>query len=151
MQTIKRILIIAAALLMSAAAPAQPNTRPAAVIRKVFNGITAAQASAAVPNVGQTMHLLYVIFPGQTTTQSGIEVRLEGSFDNITYVPISATITSAENVGGIVYQIESAFAPWPYVRVNSLQTAPASMVVWYTGHTLPVVSVIQERADRFLL
>lgn len=151
MLTLKRFTLTAALLLMSAAAPGQPNTQPAAVVRKVFNGITAAQASAAVPNVGQTMHLLYVFFPGQTTTQSGISVRLEGSYDNTVYFPISATITSAANVGGIVYEIESAFAPWPYVRVNSQTTAPNAMTVWYTGHTLPVVSIIQDRADRFLL
>lgn len=127
------------------------TAQPAAVFRKVLTGITTAQASAAVTNMGQTMHIAYVFFPGQTTTQSGIQVRIEASYDNVTYFPISEDITSAANVGGTVYDVVTAFGPWPYIRVRSLTTAPNAMTVWYAGHTIPTISTIQDKPDRFIL
>lgn len=158
--THKRIVsILAAAAMLAAPAllfialcsrPAPGQGATAAYV-KVFTGITAAQASAPVRNFGQTMHLVYVMFPGQSTTQSGLQVRIEASFDNSTYFPISEDITTAANVGGTVYDITSAFGPWPFIRVRSLTTAPAAMTVYYSGHTIPAVSTIQERSDRFIL
>ncbi len=125
--------------------------QPAAVFRRVFSGITAAQASGPVTNMGQTMHIAYIFFPGQSTTQSGLQVRIEASYDNVTYFPISEDLTSAANVGGTVYDVITAFGPWPYVRVRSLTTAPNAMTVWYAGHTIPTISTIQDKPDRFIL
>jgi len=150
MKTIKRLAAITFAALMLAA-NAGSQTNQAAVFKKVFNGITAAQASAAVTNIGQTMHLIYVFFPTQSSTQTGIQVRIEGSYDNSVYFPLSEDITDAPLLGGIVYNVAAAFGPWPYIRVRSLTTAPAAMTVYYSGHTLPAISVIQERSDRFIL
>lgn len=148
MPTLLRLVVLAAA---AHAIAFYGQAQQAAVFAKVFSGITTAQASPAIVNKGQTMHLVYVMFPGQTTTQSGLQVRLEGSFDNITYVPISDDITAATNVGGIVYDVVAAFGPWPFLRVRSVTAAPTAMTVYYSAHTLPVVGLIQEKSDRFLL
>lgn len=129
----------------------QAAAQPTAVFQTVFTAITAPQSSGPIRNQGQSMHLLYVFFPGQTTTQAGLAVRLEASFDNVIYFPISADITQATNVGGQVYNIVAAFGAWPYVRVRNNATAPAAMTVRYAGHTLPVVGLIQTETDRFLL
>lgn len=144
----KNIYTLILSLAFTAAAGGQA---PTAAYVKVFNGITAATISAPVRNFGQTMHLAYVMFPGQVTTQAGLQVRIEASFDNTVYFPISEDITTATNVGGTVYDIVSAFGPWPYIRIRSLTTAPNAMTVYYTGHTIPAISTIQERSDRFIL
>lgn len=141
-----RLAIVAAWLLIAANVDAQS----AAVFQKVFSGITTAQASAPVKNFGQTMHLVYVFFPGQSTQQTGLQIRIEASYDNTTYFPISEDLTTVNSVGGIVYGIAPAFGPWPYVRVRSL-TSSAAMTVYYAGHTLPAVGVVQDKGDRFLL
>lgn len=146
---LKHIALKAALFVLMTTAAGSQTTN--AVFRKVFNGITAATTSAAITNSGQTMHLVYVFFPTQGSTQSGLQVRIEASYDNTIYFPISQDITEAASVGGIVYNIESAFGPWPYVRIRSLTVAPAAMTVYYAGHTLPAVSTIQERSDRFIL
>lgn len=122
-----------------------------AVYRKVFNGITAATVSAPITNQSQTMHLVYVFFPGQTTTQTGLQVRLEASYDNVTYWPISADITQAANVGGQVYAVATAFGSWPFIRMRSATVAPSAMTVWYAGHPIPTVGLIESESDRFLL
>lgn len=145
------LLCILAWLLATEAKAHAQNPPPKAIISRVFSGITAAQASAPVPNRGQSMHLLYVFFPTESTTQTGLQIRIEASFDNVTYWPISEDITQATSVGGIVYAVTSAFAPWPFVRIRSLTTAPAAMTVRYAGHTIPVVGLIQTESDRFLL
>jgi hypothetical protein len=138
------ILLLAAAL--NAQAPRQT------VFQRVFHGVTAAQASAALPNIGQTMHVITVLFPAEVSAVSNIQVRLEASFDNTTYFPISADITSAPLVGGQVYNVQVAYGPWPYVRVRSLlSTGSALMTVHYAGTGVPTVPAIQQKSDRFIL
>lgn len=138
-------------LLLFAVTAGLLNSQSSAVFKKVFSGITTAQASAPVPNFGQTMHLIYVMFPGQTTTQSPLNIRIEASYDNVTYFGISESVSSAANVGGLVYDVQQAYGPWPYVRVRSLIAVPSPMTIWYAGHTIPAVTGIQDKPDRFIL
>lgn len=119
---------------------------------RVFTGITAAQTSGPLPNNGQAMHILTVVFPAEIAAVSGLRIRMEGSFDNSTFFPICEDITSAPLLGGRVYQIAAAFGAWPYVRVRSLNaTGSKAMTVYYSGHVIPVVSTIQQQSDRFIL
>lgn len=132
------------------AAAAQPPKQT--VFQKVFDGITAVQASAPLPNVGQTMHLITVLFPAEVSAVSSIQVRLEASYDNTTYFPISADIISAPLVGGQVYNIQVAYGPWPYVRVRTLlSTGSKLMTVQYAGTGVPTVPAVNQQSDRFIL
>jgi len=136
-------------ILFSAAAAQQ---RKQTVFQKAFNGITAVQASAPLPNIGQTMHVITVLFPAEASAVSGIQVRLEASYDNTTYFPISADVTSAPLVGGQVYNIQVAYGPWPYVRVRTLLSTGAKlMTVQYAGTGIPTVPAINQKSDRFIL
>ncbi|HBY64724.1 MAG TPA: hypothetical protein DEH78_33300 [Solibacterales bacterium] len=135
-------------LLLAILLPTQAQSP--AVFRKVFSGVTTAQASAALPGIGQSMHLITVVFPSEAAPVNGIQVRIEASFDGSSYFPVSRDITSAPLLGGLVYQVAVAYAPWPYVRVRSLTSTPA-MTVYYAGHIVPVVPAIQQTLDRFLL
>jgi len=130
------------------AAAAQKQT----VFRKVFNGVTAVQASSPVPNLGQTMHVVTVLFPAEVGAVTGIQVRMEASYDNITYSPISADITTAPLVGGQVYNIQVAYGPWPYIRVRTLiSTGSKLMTVQYAGTGIPTVPAVNQQSDRFIL
>ena len=142
---IARLLLPAA--VTAAAALAQQNE---SVYRKVLTG-TAAAASAPVPNIGQTLHLITVIAPAAAGAVAGLQIRIEASFDGTTYFPISTDITSAPRLGGITYQIQKAYGPWPFVRVRSLTIAPESIDIWYNGQLRPVVSYIATETDRFIL
>lgn len=142
---------LASFLLMAPAAQAQDAGKE---IRqaKPFSGITTAQASSALPNIGQTMHLITVIFPAEVAQVTGVQVRLEASYDNTTYIPISEDVTTVPLVGGVVYKIVVAYGAWPYVRVRSAtDTGGPLMTVYYAGTVKPVVSVIQQSSDRFIL
>jgi hypothetical protein len=136
-------------VLLSLVATAQPRQT---VFSKVFDGVTAVQASSPLPNIGQTMHVITVLFPAEVSGVTGIQVRLEASFDNTTYFPISADITSAPLVGGRVYNIQVAYGPWPYVRVRTLvDTGAKLMTVQYAGSGVPTVPAVTQESDRFIL
>lgn len=142
-----RSLLLALTLLTVSAQPPKQT-----VFKKVFDGITSVQASAALPNIGQTMHVITVLFPAEVSAVSGIQVRLEASFDNTTFFPVSPDITSAPLIGGQVYNIQVAYGPWPYVRVRSLiSTGSKLMTVQYAGTGVPTVPAIQQKSDRFIL
>jgi len=142
-----RLLLLLLTLLTAAAQPANRT-----VFRAVFTGATAAQASGPLPNIGQTMHVMTVLFPAEIAAVNGIQVRMEASFDNTTFFPISADITSAPLVGGQVYNIQVAYGPWPYVRVRSLvATGGPLMSVRYAGTAVPTVPAVNQKTDRFIL
>lgn len=150
----KRAFKIAAllTLIWTITAPAQQMRRgDTAVFRKVLSGVTTPQASPSVQNIGQAMHIITVIFPQATAAVSGFQVRIEASYDNQTFFPISPDITTAPRLGGITYQIEKAYVPWPYIRVRSLIATAEPMDVWYSGHMRPVVPFIAQELDRFIL
>jgi hypothetical protein len=143
-----RLLTLAAAI----AAVVTPAIAEQAVFRKVLAGVTAPAISDPVPNVGQRLHIITVMCPAASGAVSGLQVRLEASFDGSTWFPISGDVTAAPRLGSLTYQMERAFAPWPHVRVRVLQADPANPLdVWYSGHTKPVVSAITQELDRFLL
>lgn len=123
-----------------------------AVFARVFDGITTPQASPTLRNIGQSMHLITVLFPAESAAVTGLQVRIEASFDNATWFPISQDITAAVLLGGVVYQIQKAYAPFPYLRVRSLAaTGGKAMTVHYSGHLVPIVPLIEQTLDRFVL
>lgn len=127
-------------------------TAQLATHKKVFAGITTAQASAPLPQIGQTMHLLTVVFPAEPGAVSSIQVRLEASFDRLKWFPVSTDITSAPLIGTTVYQVVAAYGPFPFLRVNNVTgTGGKLMHVYYSGHTIPTVPAVTQASDRFLL
>lgn len=144
------IRLAAALALVIAAAPSMEAQL--ATNKKVFSAITTAQASAPLPQIGQTMHLLTVVFPSEVATVNGLQVRIEGSFDRVRWFPISTDITSAPLVGSTVYQVIAAYGPFPFLRINNLlSTGGKAMHVYYSGHLIPTVPAITQTSDRFLL
>ncbi|MBK8200730.1 MAG: hypothetical protein IPK75_20530 [Acidobacteria bacterium] len=119
----------------------------------LLNGVTAPAVSAPVRNIGQCMHVFVVIFPAAVADVNPIQVRIEASYDNSVYFPISPDVIEAKLLGGVVYFIQKAYGVFPYVRVRSVLATPASapMTVHYSGHVLPVVPVLFETLDRFVL
>ncbi len=119
----------------------------------VLAGVTAPAVSAPVRNIGQCMHLVVVIFPAAVADVSPIQVRIEASYDNAAWFPISEDVTQARLLGGVVYFIQKAYGVFPYIRVRSVLATPgaAPMTVHYSGHVLPVVPVLFETLDRFVL
>ncbi|HBY64723.1 MAG TPA: hypothetical protein DEH78_33295 [Solibacterales bacterium] len=128
-------------------APAAPGT----VFRKVFTGLTSSQASSALPNIGQGMHMLTVMFPAASGDVTGIVVRLEASYDGSSYFPITQDVATATYTGSMAYAITRGNGTFPFVRVN-VATASGSnpMTVYYTGSTHPLGNVILD-SGRYLV
>lgn len=98
-------------------------TSPQSAQQKVFSAQTTAQTTpvatvsctpvngtpCGIPNIGQTVHFLTYTVAGSATT---IQIRLEGSFDGSTWIPISddATDLTKGEVVGVGY--------YPAVRAN---------------------------------
>jgi hypothetical protein len=123
-----------------------------AVFVKPFTAVTAPTASAAMPNIGQRMHLIAVFFPAEVATVTGLQIRIEASYDGASFFPISPDITRAPLLGGVVYQLEKAYGNFPFVRVrNVTATGGPAMTVYYSGHLNPVVPFITQTLDRFIL
>ncbi|MBK8200667.1 MAG: hypothetical protein IPK75_20210 [Acidobacteria bacterium] len=82
------------------------------------------------------MHIFVVIFPAAVADVNPIQVRIEASYDNSVYFPISPDVIEAKLLGGVVYFIQKAYGVFPYVRVRSVLATPASapMTVHYSGH-----------------
>lgn len=129
------------ALLMLAAAGAAAQSSQQTVFKaKVFNAITTPQASAPLPNIGQAVHIMMVLFPTASADVTGIVFRTEGSFDNTTYFPISEDITTATYNGSYAYAITRCNGPYPYVRLRYV-TADAGnrpLTAHYTGAVQPI-------------
>jgi hypothetical protein len=146
------LLIAALALLLAAAKDLGAQQPQRTVFRKVFTGITSATTSAPVTNIGQSLHIIAIFFPTASDAVTGFQVRLEGSYDNTTYFPISPDVTTAPRLGSLTYQIEKAFAPYPFIRIRAVSAnASFPMTVWYTGHRKPITSAIEAQQDRFIL
>ncbi len=146
MNALTRVLFLAAALAI--AAPAQQSV----VFRRVFNGITTTQASAPIQNIGQGLHLFQIYFPTAVADVSGFTVRVEASFDNTTYFPISRDVTSAYYSAALpgAFAIERANGVWPYVRIRAVAVnAAVPMTVNYSGGIWPIGNVFFA-GDRYL-
>lgn len=140
------MLILAMLILMPAAYSADQ-----AVAVKVWTARTDAGASAPLRNIGQSQHLLTVLFPGRTEPVEGLQLRIEASFDQVRWFAISSDLTTAPAIGGRVYQIVAAYGPFPYIRVRSITAAPSPMDLWYSGSIIATVPAVQQETDRFLL
>lgn len=145
------ILLALLLLFFSELAKAQQSV----VYRRVFSGITGPAVSTPLDNVGQSQHVWVVIFPGAVVDVSPIQVRVEGSYDNSYWFPIGEDIVQAKYFAGIgrCYNMNTAYAPYPYVRMRSLVSTPGArpMDVFYVGNVVPVVPVIIQVLDRFVL
>jgi hypothetical protein len=148
--SILKLASLAAVFLIAASAPAQVNN---AVYARPFSAITAASTSAILPNIGQSQHLLVVIFPSELGAVSSLQIRIEASFDNSAWFPISKDITEAPLVGGLVYAMTVGYGAFPFVRVRSLAATPGmeELTAYYSGNVVPIQTVVQEQSDRFIL
>jgi hypothetical protein len=96
--------------------------------------------------------VVYVYLPkAEADVTEDLSVRIEASFDNITYFPISRDVTTARLIGGAVFALERANGTFPYVRVRAV-TVPGAMnplSVWYVGGIHPIGNVFFQN-DRFV-
>ncbi|MBK8200728.1 MAG: hypothetical protein IPK75_20520 [Acidobacteria bacterium] len=79
-------------------------------------------------------------------------MRVEASFDNVTYFPISRDVTSAFYSASLpgAFAIERANGVWPYVRIRAVAVNAAfPMTVNYSGGIWPIGNVFFA-GDRFL-
>jgi len=118
--------------------------------RNVFQGITTAQASAAMPNIGQAVHIFTLIYPAAVADVTSFTFRVEASYDNTTYFPISEDITEAKYNGSFAYAISRCNGVYPYVRFR-LVTANASnaLTAHYTGSLQPI-GIVKFQTDRYV-
>jgi len=97
-------------------------------VPKVFNAVNSAQTSANIQNLGQTIHILNYTVAGSPTL---VQIRLEGSWDGVNFVPISddATDLASGEVVGLGF--------YPAIRANLLQCVTCGAVTLtanYSGH-----------------
>lgn len=135
-------------LLTAAAAIAAAQTQ---TIEKVFSGITTAQTSTTLRNVGQSMHLLTVTFPAEIAQVTGLKVRIEAAYTTAgPWLPISSDVTTVPLLAGKVYAIVPAYGSFPYLRVRSINgTGGKAMHVYYTGSDAVITVTLQD--DRYTL
>lgn len=134
-------------LLLATALFGQQNT---VFRRNVFQGITTTQASAAMPNIGQAVHLVTLIYPAAVADVTSFTFRVEASYDNTTYFAISEDITTAKYNGSYAYAITRCNGVYPYVRLR-LVTANASnaLTAHYTGSLQPI-GIVRFETDRYI-
>lgn len=134
MQTIKTLFLLAVAV---AAAAAQ--SQPTVFKRAAISAATSPTVSANFQNIGQSVHIMMALFPTATADVTGYTLRLEASFDNTTFFPISEDLTTAVYTGAYAYAITRANGVYPYVRMN-LTAAHASLPITanYTGSIQPI-------------
>jgi hypothetical protein len=134
---------------LSAAAAQAPDTNT--TFKKALTGITAPAASGPLPNIGQGSHLLTVMFKTATADVTGIVVRIEASYDNATFFPISEDVTTAKYTGAYAYGVVRGNGNFPYVRIRAVTAFGAKpMDAWYTGSLYPIANV-SFSGDRFIV
>lgn len=123
----KKILLSILLLLSASAAVGQvtnvsPQSVSASATQLNLNGVSAPTASPCITNVGQTVHFLFYQETGATGAPTGVQIRLEGSFNSDsatcvtgTWFPISDDGTEiSQNAQGLVLGIGN----YPFLRVN---------------------------------
>lgn len=140
--------LLLAAIAMAASLAAQQNT---VFKRNVFQGITTAQASAALPNIGQAVHIVTLIYPAASADVTAFTFRVEASYDNTTFFPIIEDITEAKYNGTYAYAVARCNGVYPYVRLR-LVTANASnaLTAHYTGSLQPI-GTVKFSTDRYVI
>jgi hypothetical protein len=119
--------------------------------RRVWSGLTTTATAEDLPNRGQAMHLIHAIFPAAAAPVSGLQIRIEASYDGVKWFPIAPDMTSAPRLDGLTYNVMVAYGAFPFVRLRSLTAPPSPLTLWYSGQPRPVVSYVFEDTDRFLL
>lgn len=132
------------ALLLLAPHCAQGQT----VFARALNAVTAPATSAVMPNNGQASHMLTVYCTTAVAdVTSSLQVRIEGSLDGSTWLPISPDITSltysSEMSPAGAYAITKTNGTYRSVRVRAVQ-APAGcpIMAYYTGGKQPLGAVV---------
>ena len=139
--------LILSSLLLAVALCGQQNT---VFRRNVFQGITTAQASSAVPNIGQSVHIFTLIYPSAVADVTGFTFRVEASYDNTTYFPISEDLIEAKYNGTFAYAIARCNGVFPYVRFRLVAAnASNALTAHYTGSLQPI-GIVRFQSDRYL-
>lgn len=127
------------AILAAAALTVAAQSQPTVFKRNAINAATTPTVSANFQNIGQSVHIMMAYFPSAVADVSGFTLRLEASFDNTTFFPISEDLTTAVYTGSYAYAITRANGVYPYVRMN-LTAAHASLALTahYTGAIQPI-------------
>lgn len=133
---------------------AKCQVRPVVIIATPFIGITTAQNSAPIRNVGQVQHTLKVEFPTAKGTVTPIAVFLQASYDNNAWFPFSANVDTVTSLSGSpsFYAFITAYGVFPYIRVSSAFSTPSGlpMTVRYLGYTIPTPNFVTLLTDRFV-
>lgn len=138
----------AAAMAMCTLSAVRTIAQQSTVFQRVWTEITTqpanAGASANMPNIGQSAHMIAVLFPAASAdVTADLRVRIEASYDNATWIAISRDVTRAAYNGVHAMAIERANAVYPFVRVRALEVpAAAAMTVYYTGSLQPIGQVL---------
>lgn len=113
------------------------------IYQKVLTSAQAAGTSIVVVNRGQAQHLLTVTVssrPALTCNQMPT-MRLEGSYDGINYVAISAALGpfgSSTTITAPHTRYISGYGIFPYIRANLLALdANCQVDAWYGGSLYP--------------
>lgn len=96
--------------------------------------------SSPVSNIGNSGHLIWVKLDARPTKTCGtpqtVNVGLEGSFDNATWSPIGAQLSSvAVDINGNLITTTTAQGAFPFARIaiRSFDNVNCKISVWYSG------------------
>lgn len=116
------VLAVAGSLLAQAPMPVTPQS---VVSKTLFNGVTTAQSSGCIRDLGQTVHSVLYSGTGAVGNPTGVQIRLEASFDSDaatcstgTWFPISDDGTDPGTGGS---NLILGIGPYPYIRLNLLK------------------------------
>lgn len=151
------IVVVVVVLALMTPPPAHSQTpQQQVVFENVFSGITLAQASAPLRNVGQGMHLLKVTFPLENTTITGLTIQLEWSRDGVNWRPAGPAIGTAPvltNGAGAtdVIAYRTYYGVFRSIRINNVTntTGGALATVKYIGTYIPVLPFATLQSDRW--
>lgn len=113
------------------------------VFQQLFsNSITSPADSALIQNIGQSQHILYVtetdrITPGACGTNFGT-FYLEGSYDNVTFFPLSPGVDLANAVSLVSTIYVYGMAPFLKVHV-SFNSTNCVLNLYYAGSLYPIL------------
>jgi hypothetical protein len=144
-----RAAVMLLAFATIAAAQVGPNNT---VFKKAFDAILKPDA-VKVLNIGQQTHSLTVLLPTATADVTGLQIRIEASFDDVTWFPISTDITTATYTAGTgAMATVRANGSFPYIRARAIAVASNDgypLTAHYTGATQPLGNTITD-AGRLL-
>jgi hypothetical protein len=133
-----------------ASAAAAQSGQQTVHLRSVFNGITIPATSAPLNNIGQAVHVFTAIFPAASANVTGFVLRVEASFDNVTWFPISEDMTTATYNGSVAYAVSRCNGVYPYVRLRYVTAAALAITVHYTGALQPI-GLVRLSGTRYLI